>query len=81
MTFAQITTAQNTAAARIAGLLRWAARYFFEWQARRATREILRALDGRTLKDIGVDPNEIESMIYGERNDRRRGYDANWRAR
>ena len=81
MTFAQVTTVQNSVAARIARLLRQAARAFIEWQARRTTREILRALDGRTLKDIGLDPNEIESIVYGERNERRRGYDPNWRGR
>jgi uncharacterized protein YjiS (DUF1127 family) len=79
MTFAQLTTVPVSAAARTAGLFRNIALRFMDWQERRATREMLRTLDGRTLKDIGVDRNEIESLIYGERNDRRRGYRSGWR--
>jgi uncharacterized protein YjiS (DUF1127 family) len=82
MMSAHLTTAHHSSpAGRISAMLRKAIQIFTLWQARRATREMLRALDVRTLKDIGIDPNEIESMIYSERNDRRRGYDPNWRRR
>jgi uncharacterized protein YjiS (DUF1127 family) len=50
------------------------------WQAymrrrtRRATARILRSLDARTLKDIGISPGEIDSVVYGPNGDRRRRY-------
>jgi uncharacterized protein YjiS (DUF1127 family) len=79
MTDAQLTTA-HPLSGWFFSILRAAVCMFRDWQARRVTLEILRSLDGRTLKDIGVHPNEIESLIYGERNDRRRRYDPNWRS-
>ncbi|KAB2912516.1 MAG: DUF1127 domain-containing protein [Hyphomicrobiaceae bacterium] len=40
---------------------------------------MLRALDEKTLHDIGVDRSEIESVVYGEPSERRLCYkpDAN----
>jgi uncharacterized protein YjiS (DUF1127 family) len=43
-------------------------------RAKRATVNILRSLDARTLKDIGIDPSEIESVVYGRPHDRLRRY-------
>ena len=51
---------------------------YWDWRARQATVLILRALDKRTLHDIGVNPSEIESFIYSKRGERRRGYDETW---
>lgn len=53
---------------------------YWDWRARQATVLILRALDNRTLHDIGISASEIESCVYGQRCDRRRGYDKSWRA-
>jgi uncharacterized protein YjiS (DUF1127 family) len=78
MSYAQLTTTQNHSTGWIADRLKSAYRAFDDWQARRATREILRALDGRTLKDIGLDANEIDSVVYAERDDRIHRYDASW---
>ena len=78
MSYAQLTTTQNHSTGWIADRLKRAYRAFHDWQARRATREILRALDGRTLKDIGLDANEIDSVVYAERDDRMHRYDAKW---
>lgn len=49
-----------------------------DWRERRATVALLQSLDRRTLKDIGIDPQEIESLVYGD-EDRRRRYNAGWR--
>jgi uncharacterized protein YjiS (DUF1127 family) len=78
MTFAQFTTTHHHFAAGIAGWLKRAFWAFNDYQARRATREMLRALDGRTLKDIGLDPDEIDSVVFSEQDDRMRRYDAKW---
>jgi uncharacterized protein YjiS (DUF1127 family) len=72
-------TVPHSAAARVATLWRKAADAFLDWQARRATRDMLRALDTRTLRDIGIDRNEVESVIHDMSRDRRRRYDADWR--
>jgi uncharacterized protein YjiS (DUF1127 family) len=40
------------------------ARYWTR-RAERATVAVLHALDDRTLKDIGLDRSEIESMVHG----------------
>jgi uncharacterized protein YjiS (DUF1127 family) len=58
------------------------ARAMATWRHRRAQRKtvrILNSLDCRTLKDIGVAPGEIESMVYGDPRDRIRLYRRDWR--
>jgi uncharacterized protein YjiS (DUF1127 family) len=42
------------------------------WQARRQALRQLYLLDRRTLKDIGIDRSELESIAYGEGHGRRR---------
>jgi uncharacterized protein YjiS (DUF1127 family) len=64
-------------ARRVAGLVRRAWRAYWEWRARRATVLLLSSLDSRTLRDIGVSPGEIESLVQCG-DDRRRRYDAGW---
>jgi len=54
---------------RFAGL--W--RSYLDRRARRATVRILHSLDARTLRDIGISPAEIESLVYG-RGDHLRSY-------
>jgi uncharacterized protein YjiS (DUF1127 family) len=78
MTFAQLTTTHHHFAAGITNWVKRAFWAFHDYQARRATREMLRALDGRTLKDIGLDANEIDSVVFSERDDRVLRYDAKW---
>ena len=51
---------------------------YWNWRARRATIDILNALDERTLHDIGIGASEIESTVYGHRGHRRRWYDEAW---
>lgn len=44
---------------------------YWSGRAQRATVLMLQSLDGRTLKDIGVDRSEIKSVVYGRPDDRR----------
>ncbi len=46
------------------------ARYWVR-RAERATVFVLHSLDERTLKDIGMDRSEIESVVYGQTADSR----------
>lgn len=61
-----------------AALGRWW-RSYWQSRSRRAAVFMLRALDEKTLHDIGVDRSEIESVVYGEPSERRLCYkpDAN----
>jgi uncharacterized protein YjiS (DUF1127 family) len=66
---------------QLAGL---GARVWTTWRQRRARRRtvhLLNALDCRTLKDIGVSPGEIESMVYGDPRERTRPYRNDWQDR
>ena len=49
---------------------------FLAWRARRMTLRLLSSLDAATLRDLGL--TDIESEVYGEPQDRMRGYDTNW---
>ncbi len=53
------------------GRLRHLAGRFLDWRRRRATIATLHALDGRTLKDIGLLRSEIESAVNTQGADRR----------
>jgi uncharacterized protein YjiS (DUF1127 family) len=66
---------------RLASLAFHAWQAYWRWQARRATVRILRSLDGRTLRDIGIDPAEIDSVVYGRPSDRLHTYHEDWAAR
>ncbi|HLN09536.1 MAG TPA: DUF1127 domain-containing protein [Xanthobacteraceae bacterium] len=48
------------------------------WQAQRLTLRLLHSLDSATLRDLGITPHEIESLVYSVTEDRLRHYDANW---
>ncbi len=65
-------------APRSIGFLKRLWRGYWGWRARQATVEILRALDDRTLKDIGMNRHEIESFVYGSPGERMRSYDSGW---
>src|SRR5918992_946015 len=54
-------------------------RFALWWRNRRTrnlqcdTIALMRALDDRTLKDIGIDRSEIESVVYDTSGERHRG--------
>jgi uncharacterized protein YjiS (DUF1127 family) len=75
--FAARAFQQPSPATRRAGFVRRWWRAYWSWRARKATVFILRSLDARTLHDIGIDPSEVESLVYGS-GDRRRRYDDAW---
>jgi uncharacterized protein YjiS (DUF1127 family) len=70
----------STAAATAskAGVLRHLWERFRGWQAQRQTVRLLHSLDGATLRDLGISPLEIEGLVYGSGDDRKRHYDSNW---
>ncbi|HEX8164947.1 MAG TPA: DUF1127 domain-containing protein [Beijerinckiaceae bacterium] len=51
---------------------------FRVWEAQRETLRLLHAVDGATLRDLGISPPEIEGLVYGRNEDRIRGYDSDW---
>ncbi len=61
----------STLAARIGSLIAkgWCA--YWNWRLKRTTVLIVQSLDRRTLHDIGIDPSEIESLIYDRERERR----------
>jgi uncharacterized protein YjiS (DUF1127 family) len=67
------------AAGGISRLVRHAWHGYWDWRAKRMTVHILRSLDERTLRDIGISPGEICSVVYGGAGDRRRRYQERWR--
>jgi uncharacterized protein YjiS (DUF1127 family) len=68
-----------TTAGGVVGLVRRAWHAFWDWRAKRLTVHILRSLDDRTLRDIGISPGEISSVVYGRPGDRRHRYHESWR--
>jgi uncharacterized protein YjiS (DUF1127 family) len=64
--------------ARVAAIARRGWRTYWDRRARRATVLILCSLDERTLRDIGINPSEIESCVYDRSRDRRRRYHESW---
>jgi uncharacterized protein YjiS (DUF1127 family) len=51
---------------------------FLGWRAQRETIRQLYSLDAATLRDIGISPREIESVVYGGGRENGRLYDADW---
>jgi uncharacterized protein YjiS (DUF1127 family) len=60
-------------AGRLAALARRGWHAYWQRRTRRATLLLLASLDERTLRDIGLNPSEITSVVYGA-PDRIRGY-------
>ena len=58
------------------GVLTRLATRFLAWQAQRETVRLLKAVDAATLRDLGI--TDVESQVYGDPADRRRGYDRDW---
>ena len=67
MTHAQVLrgrTETRPLASRALSLAQRAWRTYWAHKAQQTTVLILRSLDDRTLKDIGMDRSEIESVVY-----------------
>ena len=64
-------TAPNFLYSRLSDAVRSAWAGYWTRKAERATVLILRSLDSRTLKDIGLHRSEIESVVYGQNGDNR----------
>jgi uncharacterized protein YjiS (DUF1127 family) len=73
--------APSTLAARLARTVRRSWQAYWHWRAKQATVQILGSLDARTLRDIGINPSEIESFVFGKGCQRVRLYDELWRGR
>ena len=85
MTHPHATTANPgmaaTFAVKAAAMVRKAWQAYWDWRARRATAEILRTLDSRTLRDIGLTHSEIDSVVRERFGERRPSYDEHWHGR
>jgi uncharacterized protein YjiS (DUF1127 family) len=68
--------AARTQASRIGKAICVLMTRFLAWRARKVTLRLLSSLDGATLRDLGL--TDIESEVYGDPADRRRGYDNDW---
>lgn len=68
----------SSLAARTSRFVRDRWRTYWDWRARKATILLLHSLDARTLRDLGIAPSEIESLVHGSADDRCRRYDATW---
>jgi uncharacterized protein YjiS (DUF1127 family) len=55
----------------LAGSMQSAWSAYWTHRAERATVQMLQSLDDRTLKDIGIDRSEIESVAHNPGGDRR----------
>src|SRR5262245_57255230 len=60
------------------GVLRSAWCAYWERRARRATVALLQSLDAPTLRDIGINRSEIESVVYGPPRERRQQMSRTW---
>ena len=73
MGHAQALDAAAQQASKAFGVLSLTQRAWAAYRTRRAehaTIAMLRALDDRALRDIGIDRSEIESVVYAARADR-----------
>jgi len=61
---------------RPAGALKQMATRFLAWRAQRETVRLLNAVDAATLRDLGI--TDIESVVYGAPEGRKRRYDPDW---
>ena len=63
---------------RLTDAVQSAARAYLDWRMRRATVRILRSLDDRMLRDIGMTRSEVHSVVYGDAQDRNPRYHRTW---
>ncbi len=49
---------------------------FLAWRAQRETVRLLNKVDAATLRDLGI--TDIESVVYGAPEGRKRHYDPDW---
>ena len=68
-------TIMQVAAERVAGVFAACWHAYASRRERTAAVRELRALDDRTLRDIGINRSEIESVVYGQDTTRLRGRD------
>jgi uncharacterized protein YjiS (DUF1127 family) len=61
---------------RPVGAVRGLVNRFLARRAQRETVRLLNTVDAATLRDLGI--TDIESQVYGDPEDRMRGYDRNW---
>ena len=49
---------------------------FLAWRAQRETVRLLNSVDTATLRDLGI--SDVESVVYGAPEGRKRRYDPDW---